>query len=136
MSYEVTFGDASFKGAEFRASAVTPPGTGERGGRDTTAITIEVWVNSHDDDLPEDARAALFNYSFRPQNQDPHVLTVKVRETTTEGGPALCTYTFQRGWVTTYREYSVLERNQRNIKLYVKFRALVSEDPTSEVSVD
>ena len=134
MLYEITYGDATFNAAEFRAQAETLPDTGQRGAVNTTALTIEVWVNSNPTDLPADARKALFEYSFRPQTQDTRVLTAKVRRSG-DASPTLCTYTFKQGWVTTYREFCD-SGPRSNVQLYVKFRALVSEDPTSEVEVE
>ena len=132
-SYTVNFKDARFKAVKFRISARTRVASGERGARDTTSMVIELWVNSNNDQLPGEARTALFGYSFRPHTQEPDVVTVDVHKEGSDESTALCTYTFQRGWVTTYREYR--PPGQADIMLYLKFRAMFSDSPTTEVDV-
>jgi hypothetical protein len=134
MPYRVNFGGASFVAYTYQVSAETQVAAGERAARDTTSITIDLLVNSNNVDLPHSEREKLFHYSFRPQNQEPELLTVEVREPGTEdSAKPLCTYTFQRAWVTLYREYRA--PGQPDIQVQVRFRALFNVSPTPEVEV-
>jgi hypothetical protein len=133
-AYMLTFGDASFAASNFKMTSETATAKGQRGARDTTVMTIEAWANSTESDLPSDAREALFNYSFRPQTQEFQTLTAEIREPGKDlDGQPLCTYTFQRSWVTHYREHRPPGRP--DVQVYVKFRALFSQDATTEVKV-
>ncbi len=134
MQYRTNFGEATFVASSVKVSAYTQVAAGERAARDTTSINVDLWINSNDVDLPHSEREKLFEYSFRPQNQEPDLLTVEVREPGTDDeAEPLCTYTFQRAWVTLFREFRA--PGQPDIQVQVRFRALFNVSPTTEVEV-